>query len=92
MCIRDRNGHNVCASFTSDVTQAGSGSSRFSYRLPGKNRQASPHPMVTTTSAAWTISSVKGLGKLAGDVDADLVHDGDGCGVDLDARLGVTAL
>ena len=30
--------------------------------FPGKNGQASPHPMVTTTSAAWTISSVHGLG------------------------------
>jgi len=30
--------------------------------LAGKKGQASPHPIVTTTSAAWTISSVQGLG------------------------------
>ena len=30
--------------------------------VPGKTGQASPQPMETTTSAAWTISSVHGLG------------------------------
>ena len=41
---------------------------------PGTNGQASPQPIVTTTSAARTISSVQGFGNSAGDVDADLGH------------------
>ena len=44
--------------------------------------------MVMTTSAAWTISSVHGLGNSLGDVDADLGHGRDGGGVDLDAGFG----
>ena len=41
---------------------AGSSSSQSSYRLPGKNGQASPQPMVMTTSLAMTASSVSTLG------------------------------
>ena len=52
----------------------------------GTNGQASPQPIVTTTSAACTISSVHGFGELAGDVDADLGHGRDGDGVDLGRR------
>ena len=41
-----------------------------------------------TTSAAWTISSVQGLGNSFGDVDADLGHGRDGGRVDLEAGFG----
>ena len=44
---------------------AGSSSSQSSYRLPGYRGQASPQPMVMTTSAARTTSSVHGLGNSA---------------------------
>ena len=40
----------------------GSSSSQSSYRFPGTSGQASPHPIVTTTSAAPRNSSVQGLG------------------------------
>lgn len=46
--------------------------------------------MVITTSAARMLSSVHGFGELAGDVDVALGHRGNGRGVDLVARLGVT--
>ena len=41
-----------------------------------------------TTSAARTISVGPGFGELAGDVDADFGHRGDGGGVDLGAGFG----
>src|SRR5439155_4076409 len=41
---------------------AGSSTSQSSYRLPGKKGQVSPQPMVMTTSAALTNSSVSGFG------------------------------
>src|SRR6478672_6129709 len=44
---------------------AGSSSSQSSYRLPGKIGQASPQPMVTTTSEARTASVVSTLGTSA---------------------------
>ena len=43
--------------------------------------------MVTTTSAAWTISSVHGLGNSAVMSMPDLGHGGDRGGVDLIARF-----
>ena len=43
----------------------GSSSSQSSYRLPGKTGHASPHPIVTTTSAARTSSSVQVFGNSA---------------------------
>src|SRR6266568_2898955 len=36
--------------------------SQYRYRLPGYTGQASPQPIVITTSAAWTLSLVSGLG------------------------------
>ena len=33
-------------------------------RLPGDSGQASPQPLAMTTAAAWTTSSVQGLGYL----------------------------
>ena len=44
---------------------AGSSSSQSRYRTPGKTGQASPHPIVTTASAARTTSSVQGFGNWA---------------------------
>ena len=48
--------------------------------------------MVTTTSAARTISSVHGLGYFVGDVDADFGHGGDGGRVDLVGRFGAAGV
>src|SRR4029453_6062346 len=47
---------------SSAVLPAGSSSSQSSYRLLGKIGQASPQPMLMTTSAARTTSSVQGFG------------------------------
>ncbi len=41
---------------------AGSGTDHSKYRTPGNTGQSSPHPMVTTTSAARTRSFVSGFG------------------------------
>jgi hypothetical protein len=57
-----------------DGCPAGSVSSQSSQRFPGCSGQASPQPMVITTSAARTISSVQGFGELGADVDAHLRH------------------
>ena len=57
---------------------AGSSSGQSRYRLPGKIGQASPQPMVITTSQAWTASTVRIFGVCRGDVDADLAHRLDG--------------
>ena len=50
------------ASTPSASVSAGSAIGQSSYRRPGMNGQVSPQPMVMTTSAAATTSSVSGLG------------------------------
>ena len=48
----------------------------------------SPHPIVTTTSALWSMLSVHALGVLVCDVDALLCHRFDGDLIDLGGWLG----
>src|SRR5699024_3736484 len=50
------------AASPSGDARAGSPTAQSSYRTPGTTGQASPQPMVTTTSAARMASSVSGLG------------------------------
>ena len=61
----------------------GSRSSQSRYRFPGKIGQASPQPIVITTSAACTTSVVKRLRELLGQIEPDLVHHGDHGRIDL---------
>ncbi len=48
----------------------------------------SPQPMVMMLSLSWAVAGSRTLEGLVGDVDADLVHRGDGDGVDLVSGFG----